>query len=60
VRLLIRRGWLRAIDVGPAGRQRLRLTPDAVHECESRLAVSRPRRRQAVRDIDPTIARLLA
>lgn len=59
VRSLIRRGLLRAIDLG-CGRQQLRIPPDAVAECEKRLAVRvpQPRKRQPV--IDPEIERLLS
>lgn len=60
VRLLIRRGLLRAIDLG-CGRQLLRLTPEAIRECEQRLAVKAPSpRRKRQSEIDPEIERLLS
>jgi hypothetical protein len=57
IRALIRRGLLRAIDLG-CGRQQLRVTPAALRECEERLAVkTAPPRRRRQRDsgIDPRI-----
>jgi hypothetical protein len=60
VRLLIRRGWLQAIDLGGVGRQQLRVTPEGIAECERRMTVRRPTpRRQVPRDIDPEILEML-
>ena len=60
VRALIRRGLLRAIDLG-CGRQQLRLTPEAVRACEQRLAVRQPAARRRRRsEVDPEIERLLS
>jgi hypothetical protein len=57
IRALIRRGLLRAIDLG-CGRQQLRVTPEALRECEDRLTVklSSPRpRRQRDTTIDASV-----
>ncbi len=55
----IRRGLLRAIDVGGCRRQ-FRIPPEAVAEFENRLAVRKPApRRQARIYISPTAAAML-
>jgi excisionase family DNA binding protein len=60
VRALIRRGLLRAVDLG-CGRQQLRITPDAIQECEERLTVKAPApRRKRCPEIDPEIERILS
>lgn len=61
IRAMIRRGALQAIDLGFARRQ-LRITPEAVQEAESRMAVRKPTPRRRRRDdgIDPEVLRLLA
>jgi excisionase family DNA binding protein len=59
VRALIRRGLLRAVDFG-VGRRQLRITPDAVAECERRLAVRPPPpRRKRSGDLDPELVEFL-
>jgi hypothetical protein len=60
IRALIRRGLLRAIDLGANGRQQLRITPEAVTECERLLTVGKlPPKRQRIKGIDPEIEALL-
>jgi excisionase family DNA binding protein len=59
VRALIRRGLLRAVDFG-VGRRQLRITPDAVVECERRLAVrTAPSTRKRGEDLDPDLVAYL-
>lgn len=59
VRALIRRGLLRAVDFG-IGRRQLRITPEAVRECETRLAVrTPPPRRKRCGDLDPELVAYL-
>lgn len=59
VRELVRRGMLRAFAL--PGSRRLRISPDAVEECERLLSadVTRTRRRREPTGIDPEVARLL-
>jgi len=59
VRELIRRGLLVAFAL--PGSRRLRITPEAVAECERLLAAgkARPRRQRTVSGIDPEVAALL-
>jgi hypothetical protein len=61
VRQYIRRGLLVAIDFGSPGCRRLRITPEAIRECERLLAVQArpPRRRRQPDGIDPEVAELL-
>lgn len=61
IREMIRRRLLCVFDVGLGGRRQLRITPEAVAECERRLAVSpAPSRRRRTSEIDPAVAVLLA
>jgi hypothetical protein len=62
VRDYIRRGLLSAIDFGSRGRRRLRITPEAVRECELLLTAPARRPRRPSRPpggIDPEVAALL-
>jgi hypothetical protein len=59
VRAFIRRGTLRAFDIG-CGRPELRIAPEAIAEAEQqRLAVKPPLRRRKREQIDPGVAKLL-
>ena len=59
VRAMIRRGKVEAFDVGAAGRQQLRISPESIAEAEGRLAVKPPQPRRRREAIDPEIAKLL-
>lgn len=61
IRAMIRVGSLRAFDLG-MGRQQLRIPPEAVLECERRLAVGNrlPALRRRAKRVDPEIASLLS
>lgn len=61
VRCMIRRKIVAAIDVGIGGRQRWRITPEAVTEAERRLAVgtTEVRRRKRTSDIDRDVLAML-
>jgi|GEM_PF-2753725 len=58
IRMMIRRGIIQAIDVG-FGRRQLRITPEAILECEQSLTVKPKAPRRRHQRIDPEIERLL-